>query len=231
MSKENINSYYLQCNQWLLNNIPKGLDRILEFGCSGGRLGNTYKEENDNTIWHGIDVHKPALDHASKMIDGAWKQDANNLKPNKTMLKAPYDALVYGDVIEHLIQPESSVPEHLKLLKPGGKVIVCIPNVQHWTVMRHVISGKWEYQDGGLLDRTHLRFFTRRSFRNFISEIDLEFVSMQRISYESTKMWAEKKQARLNVLENLEIFCKATNLPYNELDFRTFQYIFVAQKK
>lgn len=87
MTKENLENYYLNCNKHLLKNVPANLDRVLEFGCSGGMLGKTYKQDNSNAIWHGIDIHKPAVQHAKSLLDEAWSMNANQLKANKTMKK------------------------------------------------------------------------------------------------------------------------------------------------
>jgi 2-polyprenyl-3-methyl-5-hydroxy-6-metoxy-1,4-benzoquinol methylase len=230
MSETNLKEYYLFCNKRLLNNIPETLGRVLEFGCSGGMLGNTYKKTNPDTIWHGIDVFEPALAHAKTRLDAAWKLDANELKPNKTMLKEKYDALIYGDVVEHLIQPEESLPAHFELLKKGGYFITCIPNVQHWSIIQQVLGGNWEYTDQGLMDRTHLRFFTRTSYLNLLKKLNLDLVKMERISYENTKGWMKHADTRQTLLNSLEALCKDNNLNYNNYDFRTFQYVFVAQK-
>ena len=140
-----LTSRYLNCNQSLLKNIPQGLNRVFEFGCSGGMLGKSYKEENPDCVWHGVDIFKPAIEHAKDNLDGAWVKDANHFVANKTMQKEPYDALIYGDVVEHLVAPEVSLQDHLPLLKTGGQVIVCIPNVQYWNMMKHVLSGNWNY--------------------------------------------------------------------------------------
>lgn len=230
MTKKNLKNYYLNCNKPLLNNVPSGLGRVLEFGCSGGMLGKTYKQDNSHTVWHGIDIHKPAVDHAKSMINEAWCMNANALKANKTMQKEPYDALVYGDVIEHLIDPEKSLPAHLDLLKKDGQVIICIPNVQHWSVMKHVLSGNWMYSDSGILDRTHLRFFTRKSFQNFLQGLDLEITTMQRISYENTPGFIKQAAKRTKMLKSLEVLCRENGISYSDYDFRTYQYIFIAKK-
>jgi 2-polyprenyl-3-methyl-5-hydroxy-6-metoxy-1,4-benzoquinol methylase len=233
MAKENEDSYYLNylnCNQRLLKSVPEGLGSVLEFGCSGGMLGKTYKQDNPDTVWHGVDIHKPAIDYAKTMIDEAWCMNANQLKANDIMQKSQYDALVYGDVIEHLIAPEDSLPTHLKLLKSGGKVIICIPNVQHWSVMKHVLSGNWTYSDQGILDRTHLRFFTRKSFVSFLDGLSLNVVSMERLSYENTAGFIKQASKRARMLKSLEDLCSENNIPYSDYDFRTFQYIFIAEK-
>ncbi|MGH1427285.1 MAG: class I SAM-dependent methyltransferase [Arenicella sp.] len=230
MTEEALKKYYLFCNERLLQNIPEGLERVLEFGCSGGMLGHRYKQENTKTVWHGVDVFEPALAHAKTMLDQAWKMNANQLRPNQTMKQAPYDALIYGDVIEHLTQPEESLPTHLALLKKGGYIIACIPNVQHWSIMQQVLGGEWEYKDEGIMDKTHLRFFTRKSFITLLEGLDLEVSGMQRISYENTRGWMKRAQERSTLLKSLETLCEENKLPYSDYDFRTFQYVFAAKK-
>ncbi len=231
MAEEKLKNYFLKCNKPLLNNVPAGLSRVLEFGCSGGMLGKTYKKDNPDTQWHGIDIHQPAVDHAKGLIDQAWCLNANDLKANKTMQKEPYDALVYGDVIEHLIAPEESVPAHLELLKAGGQVVICIPNIQHWSVMKHVLAGNWTYSDEGILDRTHLRFFTRKSFQRFLQGLGLNIIAMQRNSYENTPGFIKQAPKRARMLKSLEGLCQENGIPYSDYDFRTYQYIFIAEKK
>jgi 2-polyprenyl-3-methyl-5-hydroxy-6-metoxy-1,4-benzoquinol methylase len=230
MTDETPSRYYLNCNEHLLNAIPEGLDRVFEFGCSGGMLGKRYKESNDQVVWHGADIHKPAVDYAKDNIDAAWCLDANQLKPKKTMLQKPYDALIYGDVIEHLIDPEQSLPDHLELLADDGKVVICIPNVQHWGNVRHLLAGNWEYRDSGLLDRTHLRFYTRKSFNVMLNNVGLEAEKMVRISHENKHPFNKAAGLRVKLLNSLEQLCRENNLHYSEFDFRTFQYVFVAKK-
>ena len=70
------------------------------------------------------------------------------------------DCLVYGDVLKHLKDPWSLLREHRAFLSERGLVLACIPNIQHWTILTALLRGQWNYQEEGLLDRTHLRFFT-----------------------------------------------------------------------
>lgn len=232
MSNE-ISSYYNNANQSLFENIPQGLSRVLEFGCSGGALGEQYKQANPNTIWHGVDIFKPAVDVAQGRIDGAWAMDANAFTPNKAQSAAPYDAIIYGDVIEHLIDPVKSLPDQLTCLKPDGLIIACIPNVQHWTVMRKVLAGQWNYQPHGILDNTHLRFFTRDSIQKLLNKIGFEQSKLVRYSYENKGDFAKPEtiKARTLFLSEMERFNAALGLPFNEYDFRTFQYVIQAHRQ
>jgi SAM-dependent methyltransferase len=76
---------------------------------------------------------------------------------------ATFDAIVCGDVLEHLREPETFLRQARSWLRPQGSLIASIPNVRHHSVVRGLLAGNWTYEAAGLLDRTHLRFFTRRS--------------------------------------------------------------------
>lgn len=228
---EEISGYFRNLNRNLLNGIPSGLNKVLEFGCSAGMLGQAYKEKNPDTVWHGVEINKEAIKLAKDNIDGAWIANANDFKPNKTILKtAPYDAIIYGDVIEHFIDPLKCMPDHLELLRPGGELIACIPNVQHWTLMRKVLNGDWNYQRSGLLDNTHLRFFTRKSIRKLLTSLDLEFIEQQRFSYENSA-FAKREKEKRHFLQTIKAANQALGIEFNEYDFRTFQYFIRAKKK
>ena len=79
---------------------------------------------------------------------------------------AAFDTLVYADVLEHLKDPWGALARHRRLLAPGGRVVVSVPNAQHWRISLGLLAGRWTYRDpdgfGHALARDHLRFFTRR---------------------------------------------------------------------
>jgi 2-polyprenyl-3-methyl-5-hydroxy-6-metoxy-1,4-benzoquinol methylase len=88
-------------------------------------------------------------------------------------LEGVFDAIVYGDVLEHLSDPLPVLVTLNRSLAPGGRVIVSVPNVAHLWVRLSLLLGRWEYADRGILDRTHVRFFTRRSFVRFLGDAGL----------------------------------------------------------
>lgn len=88
-------------------------------------------------------------------------------------LVGSFDAIVYGDVLEHLSDPLPVLVALNRSLAPGGRVIVSVPNVAHLWVRLSLLLGRWEYADRGILDRTHVRFFTRRSFARFLGDAGL----------------------------------------------------------
>jgi SAM-dependent methyltransferase len=88
-------------------------------------------------------------------------------------LPGPFDAIVYGDVLEHVGDPLAVLTSVNQHLAPGGLVIVSVPNVAHLWVRLSLLVGRFDYSDRGILDRTHLRFFTRRTFLSFLTEAGL----------------------------------------------------------
>lgn len=88
-------------------------------------------------------------------------------------LEGTFAAIVYGDVLEHLSDPLPVLVALNRSLAPGGRVIVSVPNVAHLWVRLSLLLGRWDYAERGILDRTHLRFFTRRSFVRFLDDAGL----------------------------------------------------------
>jgi SAM-dependent methyltransferase len=94
------------------------------------------------------------------------------------LLHGPFDAIVYGDVLEHLSDPRAVLRALDQTLAPGGTVIVSVPNVAHLWVRLSLLAGRFDYADRGILDRTHLRFFTRRTFLELLRSAGLSVVDL-----------------------------------------------------
>lgn len=97
-----------------------------------------------------------------------------DLEPAAPLLAGPFDAIVYGDVLEHLTDPLAILRTLNRTLAPGGVVIVSVPNIAHLWVRLSLLVGRFEYTERGILDRTHLRFFTRRSLLALLREAGLQ---------------------------------------------------------
>jgi len=89
-------------------------------------------------------------------------------------LSGPFDAIVYGDVLEHLSDPLGTLVALDRALAPDGRIVASVPNVAHLWVRLQLLAGRFEYADRGILDRTHLRFFTRRTFVALLAEAGLD---------------------------------------------------------
>ncbi len=150
--------YYLGCNQALLRAVPSGARRILDVGCAGGRLGAALKQGRPDRTVFGIERQPEAAALAARCLDQVFTLDIAQQDP--PLESRSLDCLLFGDVLEHLIDPESVLRRFRRFLVPGGVVLASIPNIQHHTILAALLSGDFQYVPAGLLDATHLRFFT-----------------------------------------------------------------------
>lgn len=157
---EPVPRYFNQINPVLLNRVPANLRLVVELGCAAGALGAAYKAQNPHCRWHGVELNEAAAALARQRLDQVTVANLDEADPLEALDGQPIDALVYGDVLEHLRDPWSVLTRQAARLPAGGLVLACIPNVQHWSVIARLLRGRWDYVDEGLLDRTHLRWFT-----------------------------------------------------------------------
>ncbi len=161
IEKVGLGLYHGQPRHEVVDRIPRGTRRLLDVGCANGAFGMTVKERLGAEVW-GIEIHEPAARVAQKRLDRVLIGDA--LASMATMPEGHFDCVTFNDVLEHLVDPEALLRETKKHLAPGGVVIASIPNVRHWEVLYNLVwKGNFDYADWGVLDRTHLRFFTIRS--------------------------------------------------------------------
>jgi len=152
----------------------KGLD-VLDVGC-GAATTSQYIERLGNRVV-GIDSSGEAVVAARQRISRVSQQDVQDLDAIKRDLGGlRFDVLIFADMLEHLPWPGTVLSRYLDLLKDDGRVIVSLPNFGLWSVRFAHLFGRFEYQDTGVLDRTHLRFFTRRSAKRLIEHCGLEVV-------------------------------------------------------
>jgi 2-polyprenyl-3-methyl-5-hydroxy-6-metoxy-1,4-benzoquinol methylase len=148
--------------------------RILEFGCSTGFLSRHLVERGCKVT--GVEIDAQAAESARQWCDRVLVLDLN--KPEWTDgLSRDYDTILFGDVLEHLMDPELALRKACQLLLPNGRIIVCIPNIAHWTIRASLLRGKFDYTSTGILDMTHLRFFTPETGRKLIEDSGCRVVS------------------------------------------------------
>ncbi|PPT05276.1 putative glycosyltransferase [Geitlerinema sp. FC II] len=218
--------YYDRINHQLLDALPIDVGRIIEIGCGTGALGHAYKQKHPNTEYIGIELEAEVAEIAQTRLDRAIAANVENLDdPQLQFSPESVDCLVYGDVLEHLVDPWRVLNHHVKWLKPGGWVVSSIPNIQNWTILRDLIRGQWEYQDEGLLDRTHLRFFTLETAQTMFAEAGLQVRQVGRtISHDPREFEA--------IYPHLEMVAKTLNQPLDrfKLLVETHQFVIAATK-
>lgn len=148
--------------QEMLKYIPQKASCLLEVGCGYGNFGELLKKNRSVEVW-GIEVNQKAAEIAKHKLDKVICNDFSQAK-NLNLPTKHFDCIVFNDVLEHMIDPYSVLLESKDLLTEEGVVITSIPNVRYLSnVYNFLILQDWQYQDCGILDRTHLRFFTKKS--------------------------------------------------------------------
>ncbi|NTW10703.1 MAG: class I SAM-dependent methyltransferase [Chlorobiaceae bacterium] len=174
------NSYYANINVDLLKAIPSASSFVLEVGAGTGQLGKAYRSFNPGTCYVGIEIFEDAAREATENLDHIINGDAANsdtlLALDRYCAGRLFDALVLGDVIEHFVNPWHVLRELRARMAPGAMCVACIPNIAHWSVIHQLLHGRWNYTDMGLLDRTHLRFFTFETAVELFTETGWSFL-------------------------------------------------------
>ena len=139
--------------------VPEGARRVLDVGCGAGALGAALKAERGVEVT-GLELSPEAAARAAERLDRAIEANLEQLE--ELPFGAGYfEAMVFGDVLEHLHDPHRLLRTLRPWLADSGAIVCSIPNVGHWSVVLPLLaSDRWTYQDAGLLDRTHVHFFT-----------------------------------------------------------------------
>jgi SAM-dependent methyltransferase len=175
-------------NPDLLEKIPLAAKIIVDTGCAAGAVGAAYLRRNPAAQYFGIDLDPAAAKLAAARLSRVFVGDVEAL-PMPFNAPDGVDCLVYGDVLEHLVDPWALLKAQVEHLRPAGTVVVCMPNVEHWSVALRLLNGKFDYEDAGVLDRTHLRWFTPRTMGDALAKagLDLTDVSSRAIDMTQAK--------------------------------------------
>jgi 2-polyprenyl-3-methyl-5-hydroxy-6-metoxy-1,4-benzoquinol methylase len=154
-------SYFLHSRHELLPFIPAGIKTALDVGCGNGAFGALLKHTYNCSVW-GVEPSKQAADEAAKKLDkainGLFTTEMPELEGRK------FDAIFFNDVLEHLPQPEEALNACSNLLTNNGHIIASIPNIRWYPVILSLLRYKdFKYEPSGVMDKTHLRFFTLKS--------------------------------------------------------------------
>lgn len=144
--------------------LPPQVARMLDVGCGTGATTTAVKQLRDVRWAGGIEFVEEVAARAEPVLDRVWRGDAAQAGIEDAIAPKSLDLVLCLDVLEHMADPWAMVRRLSALLRPGGRLIVSVPNIRHWKFLwRLAVRGDFTYRDAGLLDRTHLRFFVRRT--------------------------------------------------------------------
>jgi 2-polyprenyl-3-methyl-5-hydroxy-6-metoxy-1,4-benzoquinol methylase len=146
--------------------------KILEVGCGAGATGALALREGKCGTYCGIELFPEAAAAARALLTEVIAGNVEELE--LPWGAATFDVLIMSEVIEHLVDPWRCLTKLRTVLKPGAVVFASSPNIAHWNVLTMLLRGRWDWADRGVLDITHLRFFTPRSYRELFLSCGFE---------------------------------------------------------
>lgn len=161
-------AYYSRARTWpLLFNLKKS-SKVLDIGCGQGILGQYLKEEVNANVC-GLEITSDNYEIASKVLDKTMLDDIETMEPSK--LGSNFDYVIFSDSLEHLVDPTQVLHKIKSIMSADGRLLIALPNVRNFRVVIPLLfRDQWKYTDEGLLDRTHLRFFTLTSIIELLQE-------------------------------------------------------------
>jgi 2-polyprenyl-3-methyl-5-hydroxy-6-metoxy-1,4-benzoquinol methylase len=219
--REKAGYYYRFTRTDLIDLLPKNkvFYHVLEIGASGGYTLLYLKTKGIAQKVTGIELfglpgteqNNPELD--TFIMGNIEQMDISSFNPGE------FDLVICGDVLEHLADPWSVRDKIIQWLKPGGILLASIPNIREYkTVLKILLRGTFTYEEGGVMDKTHLRFFGKKNIAELMSANGLRIEKM--VSNLAYPVWNTKTRARIS------------NLTFNLFEeFLAKQYFVMAVKK
>jgi 2-polyprenyl-3-methyl-5-hydroxy-6-metoxy-1,4-benzoquinol methylase len=171
-------AYYSHERSDLLRMLPASmtLEKVLDVGCGCGATGQYLKSHFQVKEVVGIEMNPEMAQQARTILDQVIIDDVQ--KMDLPYERNYFDCIICADILEHLYDPWSVLIKLKNHLKDAGCLLLSVPNVQHWSMIARLLAGRWDYRDEGILDSTHIRFFTRKSLRGLIERCGFQIEKM-----------------------------------------------------
>lgn len=183
--------------------------RVLEIGCGTGATGALALAQGRAGHYAGIELFPSAADAArdvlSEVVTGNVEATELPWQP------ATFDALILSEVLEHLVDPWTTLDKLARVVRPGGLVLASSPNVSHWRVVRELILGRFDLADQGVFDRTHMRWFTPDTYAAMFERSGFSVVSVEPVTpfSDRTRIFSQMTGGRFDHLFMTQISIEA----------------------
>jgi len=154
--------------------------RVLEAGCASGHVSEKLSAQGCTVV--GIEIDGSVVEPAKQWLERVIVGNFDDVSLWQELEGDLFDVILFGDVLEHLKDPLATLRESLRFLKPSGIVVISVPNIAHADVKIALINGQFPYSDDGLLDRTHITFFTKESLLKVVKDAGLVEVEIFRVT-------------------------------------------------
>lgn len=180
MGSTNFNPSYIGARRDIQSLIPASVRNVLDVGCSVGTLGAAIKEKSGGAQVFGIELSEQMAEEANARLDKVFQGDVAEVIRSGQLDGFKFDAIIFADILEHLIDPWTVLREIKKHLNPKGIIVASIPNIRNLdTIFNLVVKGYWPYRERGIHDATHLRFFTKKNIIELFEAADLSVSNIQ----------------------------------------------------
>lgn len=178
--------------------VPGSARKILDVGCSNGALGCSLKAADPARSVCGIEYDAIFAQEAATHLDYVVRADLSVLDWDEAFAGRDFDCMIFADVLEHVAQPQHCLTRAKAFLRPGGCIIVSLPNIRHISALWAIfIQGRFPRRDRGIFDGTHLRWFTLADAQRLLAENDFKVSSMT-----LALRWGDRGGGRVNRLLN-----------------------------
>lgn len=219
-------AYHSYISPHILSMIEGHPRRILEVGCAEGAMGQVIKEKY-HCEYIGLEISRDSCAKAETRLDRAIVADVEkaDLK-DYSLSEKGFDYIIYADVLEHLYDPWTVICGHKEFLKDDGYIVASIPNIRNLEIIQSLAGGNWTYKEEGILDSTHLRFFTFAEIKKMFTNCGYTITDVKHIMQRFFEI--DKVQGHINIeLPKLTI----KNVTKEEaIEFSTLQFVVKARK-
>jgi methionine biosynthesis protein MetW len=170
----------------ILSKIPAN-SLVLDVGCAQGYLAEFLKKNKDCTVY-GIDLEKQAAQKAKRFCQEVISGDVEEICLKGKIWQQKFDVIILADLLEHL-KDRGAVLAHLRRnLKTGGRIIVSMPNIAYFPMRIRLLLGRFNYEKVGIMDSTHLRFFTKESMNRMFCASGCKQISQEGVGHLSCRL-------------------------------------------
>ena len=181
---DGVGRYYTAERREMLKYVPESVGRTLELGCGSGKFSALIKSEYGCECW-GVELSEEAAAEAAERMDKVLVGDA--VAKLAELPDGHFDCIICNHFLEHLADPYDFLRQLAPKFAAGGMLVAAFPNVRYCkNLYKLVVQGTWDYVDKGIMDRTHLRFFTWKSLAKVLPEVGYEVLRIEGIEPEMT---------------------------------------------